>query len=271
VLLALPQAAYFLFVEAAVGSIFALWISSWHGQVSRGFLVFTGWCCVASAVLGQLLHGSFAPSAVEANATSAGLFALEQTLGWAFVILLVLTLLGLSRTPRATSVGLPVTSAVGGALLLVSALVTPTTELFGAGAAVATLSGAVALGTSLAGLSLGHWYLVAPTMAVGPLIRVNFACLIAVVAQMVLAPVLLLAPTVDPAGLEALLGEHQLFTAVRVLFGWVAPFGGAIMVWRTARIRSMDSATGILYVVATLVLVGEIAARSLFFLTGVAL
>ena len=41
------------------------------------------------------------------------------------------------------------------------------------------------------------------------------------------------------------------------------------MTWRTARIRSLDSATGLLYIVAALILAGEIAARTLFFLTGV--
>jgi hypothetical protein len=42
------------------------------------------------------------------------------------------------------------------------------------------------------------------------------------------------------------------------------------MTWRTARIRSLDSATGLLYIVAALILAGEIAARTLFFLTGLA-
>ena len=42
------------------------------------------------------------------------------------------------------------------------------------------------------------------------------------------------------------------------------------LAWRTARIRSLDSATGLLYVLAALILAGEIAARTLFFLTDIA-
>ena len=57
---------------------------------------------------------------------------------------------------------------------------------------------------------------------------------------------------------------------VRVVFGLLVPLVAAFMTWRTARIRSLDSATGLLYIVAALVLTGEIVARSLFFLTGVA-
>ena len=57
---------------------------------------------------------------------------------------------------------------------------------------------------------------------------------------------------------------------VRVVFGLVVPIVTTVMTWRTARIRSLDSATGLLYIVAALVLAGEIAARTLFFLTGIA-
>ena len=57
---------------------------------------------------------------------------------------------------------------------------------------------------------------------------------------------------------------------MRVIFGLVVPLGALFMTWRTARIRSLDSATGLLYIVVALVLAGEIAARTLFFLTGVA-
>ena len=69
---------------------------------------------------------------------------------------------------------------------------------------------------------------------------------------------------------QSLLSEYALFFGVRVVFGLVVPLAAGVMTWRTARIRSLDSATGLLYIVAALVLAGEIAARTLFFLTGVA-
>jgi len=67
-----------------------------------------------------------------------------------------------------------------------------------------------------------------------------------------------------------LLTDDVLFLGVRVVFGLLVPGVATLMAWRTARIRSLDSATGLLYVIAALVLAGEIAARTLFFLTGVA-
>jgi hypothetical protein len=61
-----------------------------------------------------------------------------------------------------------------------------------------------------------------------------------------------------------------LFLGVRVAFGILVPLVATVMTWRTARIRSLDSATGLLYVVAALILAGEISARTLYFLTGIA-
>ncbi len=189
---ALPQAAYFLFFEAAFGGIVTLaWLTIWEG-VPRGFVRFTAACLLVCAILAVWLRLAFS-------------------------------------TTTATEI------------------------------TVAVLAGAAALGSSLVALSLGHWYLVSPTMAVRPLVRVTFVILAALLLQAVL--VLTALPYLMNAGILA---------GVRILFGLVIPIPLAVMTWRTARIRSLDSATGLLYLVVALVLAGEITARALFFLTGVA-
>jgi hypothetical protein len=131
------------------------------------------------------------------------------------------------------------------------------------------VAGAMALGSALTGLSLGHWYLVSPTLSVRPLVEVTFVTLGALAAQAVLLPVLLFGPGTPPAGVQGLLGEYAIFLGVRLVLGLLVPLAAAFMTWRTARIRSLDSATGLLYIVAALILAGEIAARTLAFLTGV--
>jgi hypothetical protein len=145
--------------------------------------------------------------------------------------------------------------------------VTSSPQLAGLGEPLAVLAGAIALGSALTGLSLGHWYLVSPTLSVQPLVRVTFLCLGAIVAQCVLLPLLLFTPG---ASIQVLLSDYGLFLGVRVIFGLLVPLVATLMTWRTARIRSLDSATGLLYIVAALILAGEITARTLFFLTGVA-
>ena len=132
---------------------------------------------------------------------------------------------------------------------------------------LAVLFGAMALGSALAGLSLGHWYLVSPTMSVRPLIELTFLCIGAISSQGLLLVLLLF--TGGPA-VQTLLGEYVLFFGVRVVFGLLVPLIAAVMTWRTARIRSLDSATGLLYIVAALILAGEISARALYVLTGYA-
>jgi DMSO reductase anchor subunit len=70
--------------------------------------------------------------------------------------------------------------------------------------------------------------------------------------------------------LSTIVQDNGLFLAVRIIFGLVIPLALAIMTWRTVRIRSLDSATGLLYIMCALILTGEIVARTLFFLNGVA-
>jgi hypothetical protein len=293
---ALPAAAYFLFLEVAVGGAIALFWVHLRGAVGRGFTLFTGVIFWVAAALAVWLRAGFPPVIV--GGTQLFWFAAERALALAFVIVFGIYLLGLrfaraeTRLPSARSNGAvhaarpggpplpaargllsvlaPLVPLLGLGALWSAALIEPGPQLGGLGAPLAALIGALALGTALTGLSLGHWYLVTPGMSVRPLVELTLACLAALVAQCVLLPLLLWLPGTPPAGLTALFGAYALFLGVRVIFGLLVPLAAAFMTWRTARIRSLDSATGLLYIMAALVLAGEITARTLFFLTGVA-
>jgi DMSO reductase anchor subunit len=266
----LPQAAFFLLLEAAVGGTIALFWVHLRGDVTRGFTLFTGACLLVVGALAIWLRSAF-PALVSADADPAVRLWLqaERVLTIAFVLLLAVYLLALraSLWPRVRSVLGPLVPPVALASLWSAALADANGQLLGFGEPLAVVAGAIALGSALTGLSLGHWYLVSPTLSVGPLIRVTFLCLGAIVAQLVLLPLLLLT---SGASAQTLLSNDLLFLGVRVIFGLLVPLVAAVMTWRTARIRSLDSATGLLYIVAALVLAGEITARTLFFITGVA-
>jgi hypothetical protein len=270
---ALPQAAYFLLLEAAVGGTITLFWVHLRGEVSRGFTLFTGVCFVVCGALALWLRTAFPPFvSPDVDPTAAVWFAAERTLSIAFVVLLALYLVGLGGdawTGISRRLG-PLVPLLGLGGLWSAALVEPSSQLLGLGAPLAVLAGALALGSALTGLSLGHWYLVSPTLSVKPLIEVTFLCIGALVAQLVLLPLLLFLPGPRPERLQALFSEYLVFLGVRVVFGLLVPLVAALMTWRTTRIRSLDSATGLLYIVAALVLAGEIAARTLFFLTGIA-
>jgi hypothetical protein len=270
---AVPAAVYFLLLEAAVGGVIALfWIQS-RDDVPRGFSLFTGLCLLVLGALAAWLRFAFAPLvAAEVNPSAALFFALERTLSLAFGALLTVYLasLRIAAWSGATRLLSPLVPLVGLGWLWSAALVDPSAQLAGLGAPLAVLAGAMSLGSALVGLSLGHWYLVSPRLALRPLVSLTFLCLGALLVQLVLLPVLLFVPGVRAERVQSLFGEYVVFFGVRVVFGLIVPLGVIFLTWRTARIRSLDSATGLLYIVVALVLAGEIAARTVFFLSGVA-
>jgi hypothetical protein len=185
---ALPSAAYFLFVEAAVGGIIALFWIHLRDEVPRGFMFFTGVCLLGLAALGVWLRLSFAPLIVaEINPTAAFAFAVERTLSLAFCALLAVHLVGVRVSAWAglTRLLSPLVPLLGLGWLWSAALVDANAQLVGLGVPLAVLGGGMALGSALVGLSLGHWYLVSPTLSVRPLVGLTFLCLGAVLAQLV--------------------------------------------------------------------------------------
>src|SRR5206468_3962837 len=120
--------------------------------------------------------------------------------------------------PTARIVG-PLVPLLAVASLWAAALVVTSSQLSGIGVPLAVLAGGVALGSAVTGLSLGHWYLVSPTLSVQPLIRLTFVCLGAVIAQLILLPILLFGAGADSSSVERLLGDDGLFLGVRIVFG----------------------------------------------------
>jgi hypothetical protein len=270
---ALPQAAFFLLLEASAGGTIALFWVHLRGEVNRGFTLFTGICLLSCGALAIWLRSAFPPVVSrDVNPTALLWFNAERAFSVAFVLLFAFYLIGLraERWPGAIRVVGPIVPLLALVSLWSAALVEPGGQLLGLGAPLAVLAGAMALGSALTALSLGHWYLVSPGLSVRPLVQLSFLCISALVAQLVLLPLLLFLPGAPANQVASLFSEYQIFFAVRVVFGLLLPLGGMVMVWRTARIRSLDSATGLLYVVTALILAGEIAARTLYFLTGVA-
>ncbi|MGI9148131.1 MAG: hypothetical protein ACR2IK_16515 [Chloroflexota bacterium] len=270
---ALPQATFLLLLEAAMGGTIALFWVHLRREVDRGFTLFTGICCLILGGLAIWLRTGFPPLVSPAlDPTPALWFAVERTLSIAFEVLLTVYLIGLgskSWHPVTRLLG-PLVPLLGLGAVWAAGLVAPSSQLLGVGTPLAVLAGALALGSALAALSLGHWYLVAPTLSVRPLVQLTLFCLGSLVGQSVLLALLLVLPGPRPERVQLLLSEYAIFFGVRVVFGLVVPLALTVMAWRTARIRSLDSATGLLYVVAALILAGEIAARTLFFLTDIA-
>src|SRR4029079_12014889 len=129
---------------------------------------------------------------------------------------------------------------------------------------------AVALGGVWAAMVLGHWYLVTPKLPEAPLIRFARWLLLGLLVQLGLF-VLWIAVGAGPGGtpaFAALVGRWALFVWLRLLVGLVFP---VIVSWaaiQTARTRSMESATGLLYINVGTIAAGTILAAGLYFGAG---
>jgi len=136
--------------------------------------------------------------------------------------------------------------------------------LFGANA----LAASALLGAVTVGMLLGHWYLVRARLDVSHLMRFARFFAIAVATRAGLWLVGLLDSGLrSPSGLDhfvrTLAIDRGVFFWQRLFFGIVGPAGLACMVYETARIRSTQSATGILYIAVIFVVYGEFLARYL--------
>ena len=126
---------------------------------------------------------------------------------------------------------------------------------------------AAVLGAATTAMLMGHSYLIAPAMSIVPLLRLLGALFLALLFRMLLAGV----------GLWFWTAEHSLvnlndvvvfWLPLRWCLGFVGPLVLAWMAWRTAKIRSTQSATGILYVVVVFCFLGELTGQLLLAATN---
>jgi hypothetical protein len=131
------------------------------------------------------------------------------------------------------------------------------------------LSSALLLGSAMTAMLMGHSYLIAPLMSLSPLLRLLGLLGVAITLRAALAGVALWWWTGEHP--LASLNEVTLLLPVRWALGFAAPAVLAVMAWQTARIRSTQSATGILYVVVIFCFLGELMGLLLQGMTGAVL
>jgi hypothetical protein len=132
---------------------------------------------------------------------------------------------------------------------------------------VSGITSALFLGAALTAMLVGHSYLINPGMALTPLMRCMLAGGVALLVRVAVIGWGLWRWT-ERTPTYNLNDEVVLLLPVRWLVGVFAPivFGG--MAYSAARIRSTQSATGILYVVVVCAFLGELLGLVLTRLTG---
>jgi protein NrfD len=137
------------------------------------------------------------------------------------------------------------------------------------------LTSAGLLGGACTAMVLGHWYLVIPSMQVEHLMAITKVHIASVVLRVVVSAAAVFfaiaswEPGAGPSFQRYIFSVAGIFFWQRVLFGLAGPAVLSYLTWETAKIRSTQSATGILYVDFFFVVVGEVLAKYLILATRV--
>jgi hypothetical protein len=138
------------------------------------------------------------------------------------------------------------------------------------------LTSAAMLGGACTAMILGHWYLVIPSMEVSYLqsiVKGHIASMLARIAVVCAAVWFAIATWQAESGVPSfrhyIMSVDGIFFWQRVLFGLAGPAVLSYLTWETAKIRSTQSATGILYVDFFTVVVGEVLAKYIVLATHV--
>ena len=129
------------------------------------------------------------------------------------------------------------------------------------------LASAAVLGSATTAMLVGHSYLIAPAMSLTPLLRLLKAVAACLLLRMALASVGLWLWTGQSQS-STLETEMLVWLPARWVVGFITPLVLGWMAWETAKIRSTQSATGILYVVVIVCFLGELTSQLLLDKTG---
>jgi hypothetical protein len=253
-----------------VGSFAAVVVGRLRTEATKGYLGFTAFSAAVFALLAWFADGGLPILSPD--------LALRADPAWdgpRRLALLALAAIALVYAVRLFGGHRSVAVAFAGLIAAAATLLAGAFSWGGGGLASLFLFvelGAISavLGGVWASMILGHWYLVTPKLPELPLVRFSRWLGWALVAQLVLFAVWLglgLGPSGTPA-FAALFGPWALFVWLRLLVGLVFPLIVSWAAVQTARTRSMESATGLLYINVGTIAAGTILAAGLYFGAG---
>ncbi|MDF2734011.1 MAG: hypothetical protein K0S97_634 [Chloroflexota bacterium] len=252
----------------ALGSYAAVVLLRRRSSATSGFLGFVAACAVAFGVLAWLSDGAL-PASLGASPVALDVTwdAPRRSALMAFCAIASLALVARRIRPGVAG-PLELIALVAGILTLIcGALAWGGGSLGALGLLVELTVLTAATGGVFAAMILGHWYLVTPKLPEAPLLLLSRTLLAVISVQLVLF-VAWVGSGAGPAGgvpFGALTGDLALFVWLRLIVGLVFPL---IVCWaavKTAETRSMESATGLLYINVGTIAAGTILAAGLYF------
>jgi hypothetical protein len=252
----------------AVGAFAAVVLGRLATSATRGYLAFTAACAAGLGGLAYLsdtgLPGAIAGAAVQADPA----WDVPRRVALvAFVVLAVAYTVALARGGRAPALAFLGVGA-GGAAIAAGGIGWAGGPIGIVLLVVQLGLLAAATGGVFAAMILGHWYLVTPKLPEAPLVLFSRALFGVVAIQLVLFVAWVAAGTGGAGPFGALGGPWALFVWLRLLVGLGFPLIVSWAAIQTARSRSMESATGLLYINVGSIAAGTILAAGLYFGAG---
>jgi hypothetical protein len=269
---ALPYVNWIVLVSLAVGALVFVVVTGRLTDATRGYLGFTAFCAALIAALAWASDSGLveAPDLFLVPA-STEVDTLRRAALVATAVLAVGYTVSVRQPARRFILGIGALGA-GVSALLMAAFGWALTPADGIPLAIQLCLLSLATGGALASIVLAHWYLVTPRISERPLLLQARLLGVVVGVQLALFVVWFLfggGPAQEP--FEILAGEAALFGWLRLLVGLLFPLALAWMAWATARTRSMESATGLLYLGLAAIVSGTIGSAALYVGAGLLL
>ena len=256
----------------ALGSYAAVVLLARRTSATPGYLRFTTICALAFGALAWLSDTALPTSLGDSPVVVDPVWdAPRRAALLLFVALVAVGLVIGGRLGPAARTILRGAAVVAGAATLAFGALAWGDGSFGAANLLVQLAVvSAAIGGVFAAMVLGHWYLVTPKLPEQPLILLARVLLAVVAVQVVLfwAWIATGAGPADVAPFSSLTGPWALFVWLRLIVGLIFPL---VVCWasvQTARTRSMESATGLLYINVGSIAAGTILAAGLYFGAG---
>lgn len=246
----------------ALGTLALCWLLHLMTDATRGYLGFTA---LLSALLGAMwlaVDVSLPPPDELVIMAAPGLDGPRGAGVAIFTLLALLSGIGWLRGggPRLTAPGALLS---GLAALLLAALGWAPEPGLVLPLLVQLVSLTSATGAALGAVVLAHWYLVTPRLSERPLVLTTRLLTWVLFLQLLLLAAWQVVGIPEGPAFAALTGPGALFAWLRLLIGLLFPLILAYLAYRTALSRSMESATGLLYISLAAVLASTIVAAAL--------
>ena len=124
---------------------------------------------------------------------------------------------------------------------------------------------AVVGGGALGSVVLAHWYLVTPKISERPLVVTVRLLTAALALQLAMFLTWQVVGTAGGGPLASFTGSNALLVWLRLTVGLCFPLALSYLAYRTALTRSMESATGLLYIDLAAILASTIVAAAVYF------